>query len=142
MPLDDTTRRGKATAKQPTKRTIAARLRKAQRAGAALTFRHAQAARRKAETDYEAAMKLCVGCGVLPDFAANPEEPGTNRVVYADGATQITLFVAEPIEGINTAGFIADLIRAEVDPKLVRRLAKKHRTEARPAHRLTSSPVG
>lgn len=138
MPLDDT-RRTKA---KPSKRTVALRLRREEQADAALEIREAQAARRKGESRWDAAIKQGIKSHVIPDFTAMPEPVGTNRVVYADAQTQISLFVAEPIEGLNYLGFIADLLKADVDPKLVKRLSRKHRTETRPAHRLTSSPVG
>lgn len=138
MPLDDTRRRKP----QPSKRTLALRLKREEQAAVALEIREAQAARRKGETRWEAAIKQGIKAHVIPDFATAPEPVGTNRVVYVDAKTQISLFVAEPIEGLNHLGFIADLLKAGVDPKLIKRLARKHLTETRPAHRLTSSPVG
>jgi hypothetical protein len=138
MPLDGTSR-GKP---QPSKRTIALRLRREEQSAVALEIREAQAARRKGETRWEAAIKLGIKARVIPDFTTTPEPVGTNRVVYVDAKTQISLFVAEPIEGLDYLGFIADLLKAGFEPKVVKRLARKHRTETRPAHRLTSSPVG
>jgi hypothetical protein len=149
MPLDGSTRRApreqralRATAKATVRPPSRAKLKREEEAASALEFREAQAARRKGEVAYDAALKRCVRSGVFPDFAANPEPVGTNRVVYVDGQTQIMLFVAESTVGLNHVGFIADLLKANVDPKLVKRLTKRHRTETRPAHRLTSSPVG
>lgn len=138
MPLDGTTR-AKAKASP---RTLALRLKREEQSADALEIREAQAARRKGETRWEAAIRRGIKSHVLPDFSTDPEPVGTNRVVYVDAQTQISLFVAEPIEGLDHVGFIADLLKANIDPKLVKRLARKHRTETRPAHRLTSSPVG
>jgi hypothetical protein len=135
MPLDGTTRT-RAKAKP-------ASLKREEQSAAALEIREAQAARRKGESRWDAAIKLGIKARVIPDFTISPEPAGTNRVVYLDALTQISLFVAEPIEGLDYAGFIADLLKARPDEvKLVRRLARKHRTETRPAHRLTSTPAG
>lgn len=138
MPLDSTTLKPS----KPNSRTLAQRLKREEQSAAAREIREAQAARRKGETRWEAAIKLGIKTRVIPDFTTAPEPVGTNRIVYVDAQTQISLFVAEPIEGLDHLGFIADLLKADVDAKLVKRLSRKHRTETRPAHRLTSSPAG
>ncbi len=102
----------------------------------------AQLARRTAESEWLLALSAGVGAGVIPDTAATPEPVGTNRVVYADASLQITLQVAAPIAGLNVPGFVADLVRAGVAQKLVDRLAVKHGTETRPAHKLVCTPLG
>lgn len=127
MPLDGTVRR---------------RARKPAAGLAAMRVYDAQTGRRDAEKEWDLALAGAVKAGVIPDHLASPEPAGTNRVVYADDSMQISLSVVAPIVGINFAGFVAGLVKAEVDPKLIARLTRKHRTETRPAHRFTSSLVG
>lgn len=129
MPLDGTSR-------QRVRKTNTAAARAARR-----VF-DAQVGRREAEKEWDGAIAGAVKAGVLPDYQANPEAAGTNRVVYADAELQISLAVLAPIVGINFAGFVAGLVKAGVDGKLLTRLTRRHRTETRAAHRITPSLVG
>lgn len=116
-----------------------AKLKRAEAAAAALEICEAQAARRTGEARWDAAIKRAVQAGVIPDSQANPEPVGTNRQTYADAVVTVSLFVAAPIAGLNHAAFVADLLKAEVDPRLIKRLHRKHRTQTKAAHRYTAT---
>ena len=94
---------------------------------------------RIAETRRKRAHAAAVRAGVIFDHERAPEPVGTNRLVYSGPLVEIGVAVAAPIEGIDHAGFVADLLRAGVKPALVKRLTTKHTTETRPAHKFTSS---
>lgn len=101
-----------------------------------------QKIRRLVERLWDLGMAEAVKGGLIPDHTAYPEPAGTYRVVYAGEVVEISLAVAEPIEGINFPGFLADLLKAGVEAKLIKRLTRKHRTETKPAHRFTVSLIG
>lgn len=132
MPLDGTSRT-KPKAAQVRKKPSAAL--------AARRLCDAQLGRREAEKEWDASISSAVKTGVIPDHIANPEPAGTSRVVYADDEIQISLAVVAPIVGINFAGFVASLLKAGVDAKLIARNTKRHRTETKAAHRFTCSLV-
>lgn len=98
-----------------------------------------QKVRRLVEKLWENIMAEAVRQDVIPDHLEHPEPPGTNRMVYVGEAVEISLAVSEPVEGINFEGFVADLLKAEVKPALIKRLTRRHRTETRAAHKFTAS---
>jgi hypothetical protein len=97
--------------------------------------------RRRAETEWNAALALAVETGVIFDHREDPEPVGTDRVVFAGLVTEIRVTVAAPIAGVDHAGFVADLLKAGVKPALIKRLTGKHATETRPAHSFKPSLV-
>lgn len=129
LPLDDTLRRTRA---KPAK---------ALRAAAAKEVADAHKARRDADKRWDNAIDGGIKTGALPDYRSNPEPVGTNRVVYADAAVQLSLSVIAPIVGIEAVGLMAYLAKWKVEPKLLARAAKKFRTETRPAHKVTANQV-
>ena len=129
MPLDDTRSRTRA---KPAK---------AARATAAREVADALRARRDAEKRWDNALNDGIKTGALPDYRANPEPVGTNRVVYSDSDVQLSLSVIAPIAGIDAVGLMAYLAKWKVEPKLLARAAKKFRTETRPAHKVTANQV-
>jgi hypothetical protein len=108
---------------------------------AAVDFYVAQRTRRAAEMAWSAALTGAIKAGVVPNYLAEPEPVGTNRLVYADRRVQIMLSVVAGIEGLDVVGFLDWLVANKVDPRLVARGAAKFRTETRPAHRFTSTAV-
>lgn len=127
MPFDDTTPRVSRN-----------RAKREEQEAAAFELTEAQQARRVGESRWDNAMKRAVNAAVVPDFSLNPEPVGTQRQTYVDAAVSVTLFVAQSIEGMDHVGLIADLLKAGIDPKLITRLCRRHRTETRPAHRITT----
>jgi hypothetical protein len=125
----------------PAPRPSRSRAKRDEQEAAAFELTEAQAARRAGEVRWEAAMKRAVKAAVVPDFSLNPEPAGTLRQTYVDNAVAVTLFVAQPIEGMDAVGLVADLLKAGVDQKLINRLTRKHRTETRAAHRITTAFV-
>lgn len=96
---------------------------------------------RIAETRRAAAITAAIKAGVLFDHSKAPLPVGTNRIVYAGAIVEITVSVAAGVEGVDHTAFVADLIKAKVDPKLIGRLSNRHKTETRPAHKFVSSLV-
>jgi hypothetical protein len=125
----------------PAPRPSRSRVKREEQEAAAFELTEAQAARRQGEVRWEAAMKRAVKAAVVPDFVLNPEPVGTTRQTYVDNAVSVTLFVAQPIEGMDSTGLLADLQKAGVDQKLLNRLTRKHHTETRAAHRITTTFV-
>lgn len=112
------------------------------RGEAAWEYHVASALHRLSETRRNAAIKEAIRAGVMFDHEKTPAAAGTQRVVYAGPIVEIAVKVADGGRaGLFVDGFVADLIKAKVDPKLIERLRAKHRTETRPAHGFTSSLV-
>lgn len=109
---------------------------------AAWEYHVASALLRLAEKRRDAAIKEAIRAGVMFDHEKTPAAAGTQRVVYAGPIVEIAVKVADGGRaGLFVDGFVADLIKAKVDPKLIERLRAKHRTETRPSHAFTSSLV-
>ena len=95
--------------------------------------------RRLAESAWQQALAGAIKTGTIPDAAKAPEPVGTDRIVYTGQSVIIRLVVVKPIVQVDHAAYVADALAAGVDPKLLRRLEKKHTSETRPAHRFTTS---
>lgn len=108
---------------------------------AAMEYHLASTLARDAAARKKAAHKHAVSAAVLPDHENHPREPGTSEVCYDDGKIRIVLMVAEPIEKLDAAPLIEDLVKAGVKPAMLARLVKKHTYGTAPAHVFTSSLV-
>jgi hypothetical protein len=95
--------------------------------------------RRLAESAWQQALAGAIKTGTIPDAAKAPEPVGTDRIVYAGPVVCIRLVVAKPIEVVDHLAYVAELLEAGVNPALLRKLAKRHTTETRPAHRFSTS---
>lgn len=109
---------------------------------AAWEYHVASALLRLAENRRTAAIKAAIKLGVMFDHKKEPLPAGSNRVVYQGPIVEIAVAVADGGRaGLFVDGFVADLVKAKVDPKLVERLRLKNRTETAPSHSFTSSLV-
>jgi hypothetical protein len=132
MPLDNTNVRPLATNAKPA----------ATKSEVALDYHHARVAATAAESKKKKTTAEAVKSGVIFDHAADPEEPGTDRQVYDDGAVRITVKVAEPIEKLDVPAFLAGLVAAKVPPATIKRLKDRHTVKLPAAHSFSSSLVG
>lgn len=89
----------------------------------------------------DAAITAAVKAGVLFDHKKAPLPAGTQRVVYTDPFVEVAVKVEEGRAGVNHPGYVADLLLAKVDPKLLARLDRKHATTSASPHKFTSSLV-
>jgi hypothetical protein len=97
-------------------------------------FLVAKLLRKAAEAEEGAAIKEAIKAGVLFDHKKNPEESDTARVVYDGEAVRIDLTVGTGRAGIDHDKFVAGLVLAKVDPKLLARLALNCATVTAPPH--------
>lgn len=107
----------------------------------ALEYHVASQLNREADARKKKAVAAAIRSGVLFDHLKEPMEPGTSQVIYSGRSVEISVAVGQPIEGVDHDGFVDGLLAAGVKPALIKRLAAKHATETRPAHRFTSSLV-
>lgn len=109
---------------------------------AAWEYHVASALLRLAEKRRDAAIRAAIKVGVMFDHSAKPLPAGSSRVVYRGPIVEIAVAVADGGRiGLMVDNFVADLVKAKVDPKLIERLRRRHRTETAPAHSFTSSLV-
>ncbi len=87
------------------------------------------------------AIKAAIVAGVMFDHEKNREPAGTNRVVYDGEVVRIDLSVGTGGAGIDHPGYVASLLAAGVDPKLLTRLANKHATVTAAPHSFSASLV-
>ncbi len=96
---------------------------------------------RIAESRRDKAIAAAIKAGVLFDHFKKPRPVGTHEIVYSGAIIEIILSVSAGTPGVDHDGFVADLVKAKIDPKLLRRLATKWAIETRPAHKFVSSLV-
>jgi hypothetical protein len=106
---------------------------------AALEYHWASHLLRIAETRRKKATADAIELGVIFDPIDAPEPVGANRVVFAGSVVEISVAVAAPMQGVDHAAFVADLLKAGVKPALIKRLGAKHAYQSRPAHKFSSS---
>jgi hypothetical protein len=108
----------------------------------AMRYHLATTRAREDNAEKESATKAAVASGVLFDHKANPEEPGTNRVVYDDGTVHIVVKVASAGERLDGPAFLEALVTVlKVPPAKLQRLVAKHTHPTAAAHSFTSSLV-
>lgn len=90
---------------------------------------------RIAEARRATAIKEAIAAGVIFDPEKEQMEPGTNALFYTSDVVEVAVSVATPLERFDRLAFIADLEKAKVPAKTLLRLARKHTTEHRPAHK-------
>lgn len=95
-----------------------------------LVAKRADARRKEAE-------KEAIKAGIIFDKEKHPELPGTNRIVYNDGLTVITLNVSSGSERVNVDEFIENLLEAGVKPSVIEECKEAATKEIRPAHRFS-----
>lgn len=94
---------------------------------------------RLAEARREKAKRAAVAGGVLPDHSAAPMPIGTTETVYTGELVTIGVKVVEQASRLDAAGFIADLEKAGLPARTLKRLVKKHTTTFSGAHIFTAS---
>jgi hypothetical protein len=95
-----------------------------------------------AEKRREAATKAAVAAGVLPDHAKAPLPIGQHPGVYRGEVIEISAAVVAQADKLDGPGLVADLLAANVAPRLVKRLVAKNTRQFNPAHRYAASLVG
>lgn len=110
------------------------------RAKAAAAYWGASLANQAAEAWRSKAKAVCVAEGVLPD-PASPSPIGTIETVYADATISIAMKVVAQADRVDVVALVADLTKAGVDPKVLKRLTKKHTRSFAGAHIFTASLV-
>lgn len=102
--------------------------------GASLASQAAEGWRGKAKVK-------AVAEGVLPDYETNPSPIGTAETVYTDGLVAVGMKVVAQADRHDVPGLVADLTKAGVDPKVLKRLLKKHTRSFNGAHIFTATLV-
>ena len=108
---------------------------------AAVDYWCASLANQTAESWRGKAKVKCVAEGVLPDHEAHPSPIGTAETVYVDEIVSIGMKVVAQADRCDVAALVADLTKAGVDQKVLKRLVKKHTKTYAGAHIFTASLV-
>ena len=82
-----------------------------------------------------------IKAGVMFDHKKHPDEAETARVVYNGDLVRIDLTVGTGRDGIDHDAFVAFLLKAKVDAKLLARAAVNCATTTAPPHKLECSLV-
>ncbi len=82
-----------------------------------------------------------VAAGVLPDHEAHPSPIGTMETIYADKLISISMKVVAQADRVDVTSLIADLTKAGLPERVLKKLLKRHTRTFPGAHIFTASLV-